>query len=383
MKTMDSTKFPYRVALLTNFIPPYQTSFYQEIARRVKELLILVSTPMEPNRSWEVDWETLHVRLQKTITISETWKHPQGFSEPLYVHIPYDTFFHLNKFRPDCVISTELGMRTLQAVGFHKIFPSSKLIIRTLLSEQSELGRGKLRYYLRSWLLQQADRITVDGESGARYIRKFGIPEKKIIRVPTTIGLTPFLSLPIEPDHRLARRLLYVGQFVPRKGILEFLSIFRNWLEIHQEGQLEICFVGDGPLMSNLRDQSFPKNVSLKIMGYIPYKELPNLYSEASILFFPTLSDEWGMVVNEAMASGLPVLGSLYSQAVEELVENDVTGWTFHPDRPEEVLLALDHALLCSQDNLNKMRLAARNRICSISPEAAVEILINEIARIL
>ena len=54
---------------------------------------------------------------------------------------------------------------------------------------------------------------------------------------------------------------------------------------------------------------------------------------KVGVLVFPTLADEWGLVVNEALAAGVPVLGSLYSQAVEELVRDGENGWTFRPDR--------------------------------------------------
>ena len=56
---------------------------------------------------------------------------------------------------------------------------------------------------------------------------------------------------------------------------------------------------------------------------------MAEVYAKASLFAFPTLADEWGVVVNEAMAAGLPVLGSIYSQAVEELVEDGVSGWVF------------------------------------------------------
>ena len=61
------------------------------------------------------------------------------------------------------------------------------------------------------------------------------------------------------------------------------------------------------------------------------HERMAEVYAKASLFAFPTLADEWGVVVNEAMAAGLPVLGSIYSQAVEELVEDGVSGWVFRP----------------------------------------------------
>ena len=74
------------------------------------------------------------------------------------------------------------------------------------------------------------------------------------------------------------------------------------------------------------------------------------------------------MVVVEAMAAGLPVLGSLYSQAVEDLISDEHNGWTFHPDRPAEVQSAIDRALRASADELDRMSSNSRDNICHSTP---------------
>jgi glycosyltransferase involved in cell wall biosynthesis len=91
------------------------------------------------------------------------------------------------------------------------------------------------------------------------------------------------------------------------------------------------------------------------------------------------LADEWGLVVNEAMASGLPVLGSLYSQAVQELVEDGVTGWTFHPDRADEMYTAVDRALSTGEDRLEEMRVSATTRVEYLTPDYLAERILEAI----
>jgi glycosyltransferase involved in cell wall biosynthesis len=93
------------------------------------------------------------------------------------------------------------------------------------------------------------------------------------------------------------------------------------------------------------------------------------VYRTADVFALPTLADEWGMVVNEAMSIGLPVLGSRHSQAVEELVEEGVNGWTFVPDRPEAVDEALERALGTPPEQLARMGVAARDTVRPLTPE--------------
>jgi hypothetical protein len=107
---------------------------------------------------------------------------------------------------------------------------------------------------------------------------------------------------------------------------------------------------------------------------------MPEIYAEAGILAFPTLADEWGLVVNEAMAAGVPVLGSRYSQAVLELVEDARTGWTFRPDRADECLDAIDRALATPPEDLERMRSACRERVAEFSFEAVAERMLDAIA---
>jgi len=90
------------------------------------------------------------------------------------------------------------------------------------------------------------------------------------------------------------------------------------------------------------------------------YAVLPREYEHGGALVFPALAGDWGLVVNEAMAAGLPVLGSVYDQAVEELVVGGENGWTFRPDRPGEVYSKLDPFFAASELDLNRVMLSAR-----------------------
>lgn len=77
-------------------------------------------------------------------------------------------------------------------------------------------------------------------------------------------------------------------------------------------------------------------------------------------MVFPTLADEWGLVVNEALHSGLPVLSSEYGQATLELVVEAQNGWRFRPDVGDELYDAIDRMMRVDLAELDRM--AARGR---------------------
>jgi len=368
-----------RVALLTNFIPPYRLPLYKAIADRVEDFQVFISTEMEPNRQWQPNWEDLKVTVQNNITLKRTWQHPHGFAEDLYVHIPYDTIWTLRQYQPDVVISGELGLRSVQAAIYRKLTPQSKLILWATISEYSEQGRGKLREKLRQILVPQADAILVNGSSGGRYIHQFGISPQQIFAAPYTTNISPFLAVPLSRREPNAYRLLYVGQLLERKGIAPFLSALARWGGANPERAIEFWIVGEGPLRDTLEKILMPSNVTVKFLGSVAYADLPEIYRQGGIFVFPTLADEWGVVVNEAMAAGLPVLGSLYSQAVEELVVDGVTGWTFRPDRPEELLAALDRVFSTPPDSLERIRVKDREQIQYLTPEFVADRVLEAI----
>jgi len=152
-----------------------------------------------------------------------------------------------------------------------------------------------------------------------------------------------------------------------------FLPALSNWAARNIDRNVELVVVGQGPLSLEVAGFRCPKNLTLRLLGPVAYDQMPDVYQNGGILIFPTLADEWGMVVTEAMAAGVPVLGSLYSQAVEELVVDGENGWTFRPDRPAEMYGALDRALNASHDAVNQMAVGARSAAREITPSTVAE----------
>jgi glycosyltransferase involved in cell wall biosynthesis len=323
----------------------------------------------------------LDVVLQRTVTLRRTWKHPQGFSEPIFVHLPIDTFAQLRRFHPDVVISNEMGFRTLIALLYRKTHPRSRIIVWCEMGEASEQGRGSLRNFIRRRVPKHADAFVTLGASGIRYLRSIGANEEQIFRIPCTADVTHFAQTPLERYSPEAHRLLYVGQIIERKGLLPFLSVLCAWAERNPTRQIEWVFAGDGPLRPKLEAHRVPPNLHLRFLGNLAYDSLPNLYSEAGIFAFPTLADTWGVVVNEAMASGLPVLGSRYAQAVDELVSEGQTGWLFRPDRSDETYTAIERALSTPIETLNQMRKRARETAVQLTPDHIASLIENAVSK--
>lgn len=368
-----------RAVFLTNFVPPYRIPILEELTRHIPEFRVLVSVPMEANRCWRVNANGIEVIQQRSISFRIRQRYQSGVVDEGYLHIPYDTLFWLRRLRPEAILTGEMGSRTVQAILYRELFNNrSRVIVHADVAESTELNRGKMRSYLRRWILRHADAVIVNGASGERYIRSLAQTEEKIFRVPYTTDVVVFAAAARKRHPKApVRNLVYVGRMVEGKGLRVFAEALAMWAQKHPERLIRWTLVGDGPLRHELESLEKPANLEMHFTGPMTYAHMPEVYAKEDVLVLPTFADTWGLVVNEAMAAGLPVLGSLYSQAVEELVEDGATGWTFYPDDLCQVYNALDRAMRTQPDQLAVMRDEARKRALQLTPEVVAQRLLG------
>ena len=371
------------VVNLVNIVHPSDRQVYLRLSQLVGKLTILVSSPRGLHGIEQSDWSSLDVRLQRTLTLRRPRRHPLRFREMVDIHIPWDTISQLGKLQPDVIIAHETGFRSLLSAAYALRNPQVPLLIWVGMTEHTEKGRGWARYLLRRWLLRRADAVIVNGTATGRYVSGFGVSPARIFSAPYVTLPEASYSGPATRTPAVAHRLLYVGQFVEGKGLLPLLRVLAKWAAANPARRVEFSLVGSGPVEAEIRNFPLPSNVTLRLLGRRKPPEIATFYGGAGIFVFPTLADEWGLVVNEAMASGLPVLGSLYSQAVEELCEEGKTGWTFRPDQAGEMEKTLDAALNTPLETLAAMRAAARQRVAHLTADYVAGQLVDTIGRML
>ena len=369
---MPSVASHLNVVLMTNFLPPYRISVLTELRNRFPRLSILISARTDPAGAWPPNWGELPVRLQRSLSLKSHWRHPHGFCDPMSIQIPLDTLPRLITLRPNVIIAGEMGARTVQAAIYRRLVGRARLVIWATVSEVTEDGRGLLRNWLRRLLLKSADAVIVNGESGARYIRRFGVDADAVFRAPQTTAIEQFSSTTQRPG-AIRRRLLYTGRLAGQKGLQPFLLELAGWCRQNPTKNVEFWLVGDGHLSDVLASCPLPGNLRTRFLGHIPYERLPEIYREGGIFVFPTLADEWGLAVVEAMAAGLPVLGSVHSQAVEELVTDGYNGWVFRSDETESTRQAIHRAMCAGTDELDMMSRRAAERARDLTPTLMVE----------
>ncbi len=363
-----------KVALLTNFIPPYRISLLETLAKNVNSLKVFVSTEMEKNRDWKKDHGTLDVVVQKSWSYTKKWINENGYSEQSTVHLPLNTVRLLRKMKPEVVISAELGFRSLLASIYCKLY-RKPLILWLTLSERTESNKKGLRKILRKRLLKSATAVLGNGASCERYIRSLNY-SGPFFFVPYT---TDFIQEEDVSSVHQTRTLLSVGQLIERKGIAEMAAALSRWAKANEDKKVKLLVAGEGPEKKWLDDLKSYENIELELLGNVTYDELPNVYAQADLFLFPTLGDEWGVVVNEALSYQVPVVGSVHSQAVEELIEDEKNGWVFQSDDASDFDRVLNRALSCSDDELIQMKRKCARSLEKVSVASAVENMVKAI----
>lgn len=105
----------------------------------------------------------------------------------------------------------------------------------------------------------------------------------------------------------------------------------------------DLVLLGDGPLRASLKALVMRLNLqdSVHMPGFKQYDGLPTYYGHANAFIHASTTEQWGLVVNEAMASGLPVLVSNRCGCAQDLVQEDVNGFTFDPFSIEAITQAM------------------------------------------
>lgn len=122
--------------------------------------------------------------------------------------------------------------------------------------------------------------------------------------------------------------LLYVGRLAEEKSLSELVKVFNLLSERHD---LQLMIVGDGPSRKELENMLEKSDGCFVFAGIKKGEELAELYASSDIFVFPSRTETFGQVVQEAMSSGLPVVG-YDSPGVRDLVEHEKTGFLVRKD---------------------------------------------------
>ena len=208
----------------------------------------------------------------------------------------------------------------------------------TLLDEPNGISFKKIvRRIFLIWVYRHVDKVFYVGTHNKEYFIKHKINDSQLIYAPHAIDNFRFSDPTGEKLKRALKLrkklgfhnsdlvLLFAGKLEPRKNP-SFLIELMNALE---SDNIKLLIVGSGPLESNLKQELNNCN-RVFFLDFQNQSQMPILYRLADFYILPSVSETWGLAINEALASGTKVIGSKFCGGTIDLI-NDDNGFVFNP----------------------------------------------------
>jgi glycosyltransferase involved in cell wall biosynthesis len=260
-----------------------------------------------------------------------------------------------------------------------------------IMSESNEWDEHRVgwREWIKKRIVARASAVLVGGHPHANYLLSLDISTDRIFLGYDVVDNEYFYNgaskirnqtTELRAKFRLPERyFLASARFVQKKNLLRLIEGYVRYRELvkAESGPWNLVILGEGPLRPILRAQLSTLNLhdSVLLLGFKQYAELPLYYGLASAFIHASTTEQWGLVVNEAMASGLPVLVSNRCGCAQDLVKEGFNGFTFDPFNVEELanlMFRLSHSTGASarmpSANLHIMGQASRSVIFEWGP---------------
>jgi len=227
----------------------------------------------------------------------------------------------------------------------------------------------------------------VGGQRHVEYLVELGMPRERIFTGYDVVDNAYFEQRALEirnanppqadetrKKHALPEKyFLASARFIEKKNLLRLIRAYaeyRRRSEVSgEDAPWDLVLLGDGPMRDTLNTQLSTLNLHahVHLPGFKPYDELPVYYGLAKAFVHASTTEQWGLVVNEAVASELPVIVSNRCGCVPELVQDN--GFTFDPANESELTERLLQMASLSADERRRLGEASFRIAANFAPD--------------
>jgi glycosyltransferase involved in cell wall biosynthesis len=312
---MQTLKKSIRVALVTNIPTPYREPVFGILAAMPDiDLKVIYCSQREPDREW-------HLRAFQYASIyMKTRFFKKGDK---FIHANPGVLKVLHGIKPDVVIASGFNPTHLLAFFYAKIYRCDFIPMTdgTWYSEQSLSIAHK---FLRKTIYAFSSTFIAASDGGFDLYQSYGIKRQRIFKSHLCADNSAFM-LTAEQDK--IYDLIFSGRLAPLKNPLFVLDVAQA-VALRLQRRIRVAFLGSGPMREEIQEKARQQSqVDCEFLGFVQQQQLPRFYGLARVMLFPTLADVWGIVANEALAAGLPIIVSPVAGCVPELVRHQENGF--------------------------------------------------------
>lgn len=297
--------------------------------------------------------------------------------------IPYQPGLirQINKLKPDVIISDGFFQWTYAPL-FIRATKGVPHVMCYEKTQHTERNAQLLRKLYRKAVLKWIDVICCSGTLCGDYVASLGFNRRNITYGHMVADVAMIRNY--QETHRvittnnLKQRLgisgityLYVGRMIELKGVLNLLAAWCDFTRTITD-HANLILVGSGDQDELIKAEIAKRNLhNVKFIGAVNYDDIAEYYYISDIFIIPTLEDNWSLVVLEAMASGLPIITSVYNGCWPELVQES-NGWVMDPLNHENFVNTLKDSY-DNRGNFKNMGKASLEIINHFTPVTAAK----------
>ena len=251
---------------------------------------------------------------------------------------------YLDKTRPDVVAICGYERVEMRA-ALNWCNKNKKIAVLMSESKRDDAPRRAWKEAIKKRIVRRFDAGLVGGAAHKRYLRELGIAENRIFDGYDVVDNAAFAALADkwrEQGRRVSRPyFLTVNRFIERKNLARVIEAWRDYRKNAARNfpdaiAWDLVLCGAGEEEGNLRKQVEQTGLDgVHFTGFVQQDEVARWMAGAGAFVHAALQEQWGLVVNEAMACGLPILLSQTVGCAPELLEPNRNGWSFDPTRAD------------------------------------------------
>lgn len=318
-----------KLTFITNIPSPYNLDLFEALASRAR-LSVYYYSSIESERLWSL-------RIESDNYVSKVFK--KDIIHHFFQRINRNLYFNFQ-----CVQVAFTNNSEFFVLGGNYFAPNTLLLLlvlrfrrkkvfwygEKLLSSSSTL-KNLLKRVLISPINLFTKAIFAVGEGAISSYRSYGY-KKPIFNTPYSINNSRF-GKKSNYKHPEQDKIIFLasGSLIYRKGYDLAIQAF-NLLDDRIKSRVEYWILGDGPLLTYLQSLSNP-GLTVRFMGFVEPSDIPKYFNSASAFLLTSRYDGWGVVINEAMAAGLPLIVTNTCGAAEYV--SDEGGFVVNCDADE------------------------------------------------
>ena len=313
--------------ILHNQISPYRLPIFERLNKEFK-ITVLFCEPKSPDRLWEteiINKFNFHWKILKGKRIGR-----------IILNNPVEIIRELKNSDAIIIAETvETTPSTVLVLILSRVL-KKKVILWTERIESPWVNRkfmGPKRILKETYekvIFFMSNIVAAYSKKSREHALKIGASPGKLVEgvqvVPREVY--PQREQEVPGIEKSKRRVLYLGYLRPEKGVVYLVNAFNK---LNTDAILVIA--GKGPILSELK-----KNAGQKVVftGYVPEEAKAYLYKVSSVFVLPTLHDPWGLVINESLYYGTPVITTT-AAAGSVLIDEGKTGFIVRPGDEKEL----------------------------------------------